>query len=64
MAGPPPPRGLRARLRRLLVLDEDPALVAAAPPVPVRSIVRRFWPYARRTARPSRSCWGWWRSGP
>ena len=65
MAGPPPPRGLRARLRRLLVLDEDPAaLVAAAPPVPVRSIVRRFWPYALRTARPSRSCWGWWRSGP
>ena len=36
------------RLRRLLVLDEDPAaLVAAAPPVPVRAIVRRFWPYAR-----------------
>jgi ABC-type multidrug transport system fused ATPase/permease subunit len=44
----PPPRGPRARLRRLLVLEEDPAaLVAAAPPVPVRSIVRRFWPYAR-----------------
>lgn len=44
----PPRRGLRGRLRRLLVLDEDPdALVAAAPPVPVRTIVRRFWPYAR-----------------
>jgi ABC-type multidrug transport system fused ATPase/permease subunit len=43
-----PPQGLRARLRRLLVLDDDPAaLVAAAPPVPVRAIVRRFWPYAR-----------------
>ena len=48
MTGTPSPRGLRARLRRLLVLDEDPAaLVAAAPPVPVRAIVRRFWPYAR-----------------
>ena len=48
MAGSPSPRGLRARLRRLLVLDEDPAaLVAAAPPVPVRAIARRFWPYAR-----------------
>jgi ATP-binding cassette subfamily B protein len=48
VTGPPSPRGSRARLRRLLVLEEDPAaLVAAAPPVPVRAIVRRFWPYAR-----------------
>ena len=48
MAGRPSPRGLRVRLRRLLVLDEDAsALVAAAPPVPLRAIARRFWPYAR-----------------
>ncbi|HEX2508025.1 MAG TPA: ABC transporter ATP-binding protein [Miltoncostaeaceae bacterium] len=49
MPGPPPPRRPWApRLRRLFVLDEDPtALVAAAPPVPVREIAHGFWPYAR-----------------
>ncbi|HSJ99438.1 MAG TPA: ABC transporter transmembrane domain-containing protein [Myxococcota bacterium] len=49
MSGWSPPRASWAvRLRRLFVLDEDPgALVAAAPPVPVRAVVRRFWPYAR-----------------
>ena len=38
---------LRATLRRLLVPVEGQALVAAAPPVPLREIFRRFWPYAR-----------------
>ena len=36
------------RLRALfLPQDQSPGLVAQAPPVPVREIVRRFWPYAR-----------------
>lgn len=35
-------------LRRLLSVGEDPhAIVAAAPPVPLRRIFRRFWPYTR-----------------
>ncbi|MEU6577639.1 ABC transporter ATP-binding protein [Streptomyces sp. NPDC046805] len=35
-------------LRRLLSVGEDPhAVVAAAPPVPLRDIFRRFWPYTR-----------------
>ncbi|MDQ0994674.1 ABC transporter ATP-binding protein [Streptomyces sp. V3I7] len=35
-------------LRRLLSVGEDPdAVVAAAPPVPLRAIFRRFWPYTR-----------------
>ena len=39
---------VRSRLRRLFLASaEGPALVAHAPPVPVREIVRRFWPYAR-----------------
>jgi ATP-binding cassette subfamily B protein len=39
---------VKARLRRLLVpVPQSEALVAAAPPVPVREIFRRFWPYAR-----------------
>ncbi len=39
---------LRERLRRLLVpTPGNEALVAAAPPVPVKEIFRRFWPYAR-----------------
>jgi ABC-type multidrug transport system fused ATPase/permease subunit len=39
---------LRAWLRRLLVPTPDTeALVDAAPPVPVRDIFKRFWPYAR-----------------
>src|SRR4051794_35137714 len=40
---------LRARIAELLVAqteDED-GIVDAAPPVPVRDIFRRFWPYAR-----------------
>lgn len=40
--------GMRDRLRALLsVADGDGGVVAAAPPVPVREIIRRFWPYAR-----------------
>jgi ATP-binding cassette, subfamily B, bacterial len=54
----PPPAGdqegsrrlqrLRARARTFFIpaLDSQ-ALVAAAPPVPIREIFRRFWPYAR-----------------
>jgi ABC-type multidrug transport system fused ATPase/permease subunit len=39
---------LRALVRQLLVEAEgNPALVAAAPPVPIREVFRRFWPYAR-----------------
>ncbi|MFF4352866.1 ABC transporter ATP-binding protein [Streptomyces sp. NPDC001530] len=35
-------------LRRLLSVGEDPdAVVAAAPPVPLRGVFRRFWPYTR-----------------
>jgi ATP-binding cassette, subfamily B, bacterial len=34
-------------MRALLVPSGEGALVAAAPPVPVREILRRFWPYAR-----------------
>ncbi|MDQ1686899.1 MAG: ATP-binding cassette, subfamily bacterial, partial [Frankiaceae bacterium] len=40
---------LRERFRALLATAEGgDGLVAAAPPVPVREIFRRFWPYARR----------------
>ena len=40
--------GMRDRVRALLsVAEGDGGVVAAAPPVPVREIVRRFWPYAR-----------------
>jgi ABC-type multidrug transport system fused ATPase/permease subunit len=38
---------MRERIRRLLVAPSGDALVAAAPPVPIRDIFRRFWPYAR-----------------
>ena len=38
---------LRDRMRSLLVPSGEGALVAAAPPVPVREIFRRFWPDAR-----------------
>jgi ATP-binding cassette, subfamily B, bacterial len=38
---------LRNRIRTLLVPSGDGALVAEAPPVPVREIFRRFWPDAR-----------------
>ncbi len=35
-------------VRRLLAsVEEDGGVVAAAPAVPVREIIRRFWPYAR-----------------
>ncbi len=40
-------RRLRERIRALLVPSGEGALVAAAPPVPVREIFRRFWPDAR-----------------
>ncbi len=42
--------GIRSRVSGLLTPDPREgrqALVAAAPPVPVREIFRRFWPYAR-----------------
>src|SRR5918994_1974983 len=39
---------LRSRIRRFLMgMEGAQALVAAAPPVPIREIFRRFWPYAR-----------------
>jgi len=38
---------LRDHMRALLVPSGEGALVAAAPPVPVREILRRFWPDAR-----------------
>ncbi len=39
---------MKRTLRRLFVATGDgPVLVAHAPPVPVREIVRRFWPFAR-----------------
>ncbi|WP_459182900.1 ABC transporter ATP-binding protein [Streptomyces sp.] len=39
---------LAAALRRLLSVAEDPdAVVAAAPPIPLREVFRRFWPYTR-----------------
>jgi ATP-binding cassette, subfamily B, bacterial len=38
---------LRDRIRTLLVPSGEGALVAEAPPVPVREIFRRFWPDAR-----------------
>lgn len=39
---------LRTRLRRLLVpVADGQAIVAAAPIVPLRAVVRRFWPDAR-----------------
>ncbi len=37
----------RRRLRRLLIPDARGGVVAAAPSVPVRAILRRFWPDAR-----------------
>jgi ATP-binding cassette subfamily B protein len=43
---------MRNRLSRLFVARSDgPLLVAQAPPVPVREIVRRFWPDARSFRR-------------
>jgi ABC-type multidrug transport system fused ATPase/permease subunit len=40
--------GIRQRIGALVsVADGDGGVVAAAPPVPVRDIIRRFWPYAR-----------------
>ncbi|MDX6314646.1 MAG: ATP-binding cassette, subfamily bacterial [Streptomyces sp.] len=42
------PKRLAAALRRLLSVAEDPdAVVAAAPPIPLREVFRRFWPYTR-----------------
>jgi ATP-binding cassette, subfamily B, bacterial len=40
--------GIRARIRRLLVATPGHGVVPAAPPVPVREIFKRFWPYARQ----------------
>jgi ATP-binding cassette, subfamily B, bacterial len=41
-------RAPRERLRALLATGESSeGFIAAAPPVPVREIFRRFWPYAR-----------------
>jgi ATP-binding cassette subfamily B protein len=45
----------RLNVRRLLMgREEGQAIVAAAPPVPIREIFRRFWPYARPYRR-----WVW-----
>ena len=39
---------IRNGIRTLLSVGvEDGGVVAAAPPVPIREIFRRFWPYAR-----------------
>src|SRR5215207_2727267 len=39
---------LRSRIHRFLMgMEGAQALVAAAPPVPIRDIFRRFWPYAQ-----------------
>jgi len=38
---------IRDRMRALLVPSGEGALIAQAPPVPVREILRRFWPDAR-----------------
>src|SRR5918996_38013 len=43
----PATRGRSARIRALLVPSGEGALVAQAPAVPVREILRRFWPDAR-----------------
>src|SRR5215211_7846589 len=41
-------RALKARIAALLTPPTGgPEVVAAAPPVPIRDIFRRFWPYAR-----------------
>ncbi|GAA3373485.1 ABC transporter ATP-binding protein [Streptomyces sannanensis] len=41
-------RKARPVLRRLLYVAEDSdAVVASAPPVPLREVFRRFWPYTR-----------------
>ncbi|MFG2847312.1 ABC transporter ATP-binding protein [Kitasatospora sp. NPDC048296] len=40
-------RTLREVLRGLLVVESSDALVAAAPPVPLREVFRRFWPYTK-----------------
>ncbi|MFJ9442317.1 ABC transporter ATP-binding protein [Kitasatospora sp. NPDC101235] len=40
-------RTLRKALRGLLVVESSDALVAAAPPVPLREVFRRFWPYTK-----------------
>ncbi|MFF2148270.1 ABC transporter ATP-binding protein [Kitasatospora sp. NPDC058190] len=40
-------RTLREALRGLLVVESSDALVAAAPPVPLREVFRRFWPYTK-----------------
>src|SRR3954471_9692576 len=44
-------RPLFARVRGWFVVSESDAIVAAAPPVPVREVFRRFWPYARQYRR-------------
>ncbi|MFJ1933232.1 MULTISPECIES: ABC transporter ATP-binding protein [unclassified Kitasatospora] len=38
---------LRSALRRLLTVAETSDVVAAAPPVPLMAIFRRFWPYTK-----------------
>ena len=39
---------LHARLNRLLIGAEPyQEIIPTAPPVPIREIFRRFWPYAR-----------------
>jgi ABC-type multidrug transport system fused ATPase/permease subunit len=39
---------MRSLLRRLMATpDGEPGIVAAAPQLPMREVLRRFWPYAR-----------------
>jgi ATP-binding cassette, subfamily B, bacterial len=38
---------LREWMRRLVTAGTGETFIAAAPPVPIRDIFRRFWPYAR-----------------
>jgi hypothetical protein len=50
--GRPRPGGLRARVWRALAPpSQGRRVVAAAPPVPIADIFRRFWPYARPLRR-------------
>jgi ATP-binding cassette, subfamily B, bacterial len=41
-------RALRDRIRRWFVVADATGVVAAAPPLSLREVLRTFWPYARR----------------
>ncbi|MBV2154114.1 ABC transporter ATP-binding protein [Kitasatospora sp. SUK 42] len=43
---------MRSAIRRLVTVSQDPdEIVEAAPPVPMRDLFRRFWPYTRGRRR-------------